>query len=79
MENSKMSHDECDRLLIVEQNQSYDRSRMGELCVRVTHIENNQKKVLNLLIKIKYFAAGIFALLGSDTVGLTEVLKAILA
>ncbi len=70
-----MSHDECDRILTLENNQRYDRSRMGEICVKLTRLESTQHEIMNLLLKIKWFGTGTLMVIAADQIGFIAVIK----
>jgi len=73
-----MSHDECDRILALEKDRTYDRSRMGEICQRLDKLEKDMQKIVKAADAVRYFVYGMSALIIASQLGLIDTIKLVL-
>jgi len=73
-----MSHDECDRILSLEKDRNYDRSRMGEICQRLDKLEKEMQKVVKAADSVRYFVYGMTALIVASQIGLIDTIKLVM-
>jgi hypothetical protein len=70
-----MTDDVCVRVSVLEEAHKYNLSRMGEICLKLDELEEQQVKILQILIKIQYFGYGIVAFMFAKATGVVNFIQ----